>query len=379
VYGLFAIFPMLALPLLMGGITFEHFARTVLALLNGILFSLATGFVASVICARQFIAVATALGLAIFISGGLMIGAAVANSFRATKTLAEVQAVFSPLYTLISANGRGLFGPNLYWPSLVTVACVSLGWLGLTTLWLARTWRDRPKNVRAWHRIKFWQRWNQPTSASRVALRRRLLDINPFFWLGGRKPVSAPAFMLITVVLVTITVYVTGPFFGRLMTVGTASPVFGFMFAWFWAGAAIHALALYSAAMAASQRLAEDKQTGALELVLSTPTSERSISRGLWMAYARRMFCPALLAVLAHLFFIWVMLTMVTLDPPSGHLPRRVTPSEIFWSALYNAPLRGQALDWQISLMVRIAVLLLVLLIAVWLTLAGLDAGWDCG
>ena len=44
VYGLMAIFPMLALPLLMGGITFGHFARTVLALLNAILFALAAGF-----------------------------------------------------------------------------------------------------------------------------------------------------------------------------------------------------------------------------------------------------------------------------------------------------------------------------------------------
>ena len=63
VYGLMAIFPMLALPLLMGGITFGHFARTVLALLNAILFALAAGFLASVLCKRQFIAIALALGL----------------------------------------------------------------------------------------------------------------------------------------------------------------------------------------------------------------------------------------------------------------------------------------------------------------------------
>jgi hypothetical protein len=43
-----------------------------------------------------------------------------------------------------------------------------------------------------------------------------------------------------------------------------------------------------------SQRLAEDKQTGALELILSTPTTERTISRGLWMAYGRRMLFPVI-------------------------------------------------------------------------------------
>jgi ABC-type transport system involved in cytochrome c biogenesis permease component len=369
VYALFAIFPMLALPLLMGGITFEHFARTVLALLNGILFSLAAGFVASVVCVRQFTAIALAMGLAISMAGGLMIGAAAANSFRVTKPLADWLAVFSPLYTLISAGGTRLFVVNLYWYSLATVAGLSLAWLGLTTLWLARTWRDRPKSVRAWHRIKFWQRWDQPASASRVALRRRLLDINPFFWLSGRKHVSAPVFMCITVVLTAITVYVTGPLFGRVLRVGpNFSPVFGHLFAWLWTGLAIHTLALYYAAMAASQRLAEDKQSGALELILSTPATQRSISRGLWMAYGRRMFFPALIAVLVHFLFIWLCMTMATLDPP-GKIPPRATPGEIFWSALLDRPLRGQVLDWEFGFLLRIGLLGLVLLMAIWLTL----------
>src|ERR1035438_1645950 len=65
VYGLMAIFPMLALPLLMGGITFGYFARTVVGLLNGILFALAAGFLASVLCRRQLAAIALALGLTV--------------------------------------------------------------------------------------------------------------------------------------------------------------------------------------------------------------------------------------------------------------------------------------------------------------------------
>ena len=319
VYALFAIFPMLALPLLMGGITFEHFAQTVLALLNGILFSLAAGFVASVVCVRQFTAIALAMGLAISVGGGLMIAAAVTNSYRATRSLADWLAVFSPLYTLVSADGSRVFRTNRYWYSVATVTCMSLAWLGLTTLWLARSWRDRPKNVRLWHRIKFWHHWDQPAGASRVALRRRLLDINPFFWLGGRKHVSAPVFMCITVVLVAITVYVTGPLFGRVLRAGTSSPMVGHLFAWLWTGLAIHALVLYYAAMVASQRLAEDKQTGALELILSTPVTERTISRGLWMARAPDVF-PGAAGRADPLLFIWLCMTMATLDFPGDVL-----------------------------------------------------------
>ena len=106
--------------------------------------------------------------------------------------------------------------------------------------------------------------------------------------------------MLLTVILVLITVTVTGPFFGRVMGAGSITPVIGHMFAWLWTGLAIHALVLYYAAAAASQRLAEDKQTGALELILCTPASERAVARGLWLAYGRKMFFPAIIAVLVH-------------------------------------------------------------------------------
>ena len=123
-----------------------------------------------------------------------------------------------------------------------------------------------------------------------------MLAINPVFWLAARQPVSAPVFMFLAVILTTITVYVAAPFFGRTFRAGMASPVIGLMFAWLWTGLAIHALVLYYAATTAAQRLAEDKQTGALELLLCTPITERTLSRGLWLAYARKLLFPALLA-----------------------------------------------------------------------------------
>src|ERR1043165_2532873 len=59
-YSLLAIFPMLALPVLIGGIAFGHFWRTVLALANAIFFGIAAGFAASAVSVRQFPAVALA-------------------------------------------------------------------------------------------------------------------------------------------------------------------------------------------------------------------------------------------------------------------------------------------------------------------------------
>src|SRR5262245_32875174 len=46
-YSLLAVLPVLALPVLIGGVTFGHFWRTVLALVNTLFFAIAAGFVAS--------------------------------------------------------------------------------------------------------------------------------------------------------------------------------------------------------------------------------------------------------------------------------------------------------------------------------------------
>ena len=370
VYGLFAIVPMLALPLLMGGITFGHFARAVVALLSGSLFALAAGCLASVVCKRQFAAVALALGLIASLAGGTMLAAMAAQSYAPTQPLANWLAILSPLYALAAADSTPTFGSNHFWLSVGTIVGVSLGWLGLTTLLLAGTWRDRPKRLRLWHRLSYWKRATLIPSEKRAALRRRLLATNPLFWLAGRQAVSAPVIMFLAVVLALITVYVTGPFFMRMMRAGATSPMEGYLFAWFWTGLAIHALVLYYAAMSASQRLAEDKQTGALELILCTPITERTLSRGLWLAYARKMVFPALLAVLVHFFFLWLCMAMATLDPP-GQIPPGTSPGQIFWCAILDMPLQGGSLDWHFGFMLRIALLLLLQLMLAWPTL-----GW---
>jgi ABC-type transport system involved in cytochrome c biogenesis permease component len=369
IYPLLATFPILALPVLIGGITFGHFWRTVLALANGLFFAMAAGFTASALSLRQVPAVAMATGLALFFGLGMSGVAALIRHWGYPAFVADTVAAFCPFRSLLAAgNAPRLLGD--YWFSLAAVAGMSWTWLALVAWRVGRTWRDRAKGVNGWSRFGLRQRIRNRGSGARVALRRRLLEINPFFWLAGRQRVSAPIFMLLTVVLVCITVGLTAPYFGRVIRAGSASPMVGQLIAWLWTGLAIHVLVLSYAATVASQRLAEDKQTGALELILSSPTTERSISRGLWLAYGRRMLFPVLIALLVHFFFIWHCATMCLLDPP-GKLPPGITPWQLFWRALLDQPTNGLYLDWEFAFMFRILLLVLVALIANWFML-----GW---
>ena len=377
IYSLLAVSPMLALPVLVGGVTFDQFWRVVLALVNALFFSIAAGFVASAFSVRQFPAVASATGLALILGAGLLGMAEVLRDLGIPRSLTNWVAAFCPLQTLLVADGNRRFGGwSQYWISLVVVAGMSWTWLLLTVWRVGRTWRDRPKKVRIWSRFRFGERIRERGRAGRTALRHRLLEINPFFWLAGRQRVSAPIFMVLTVVLVLITVGLTTPYFGRLIPGGAnGAPMVGHLIAWVWTALAIHALVLCYGATVASQRLAEDKQTGALELILSTPTTTRSISRGLWLAYGRRMFFPALIAALVHVYFIWQVLTLMLLDPPGGRLPPAITPGKLFWSSVFDQPFKGQALDWQFGFILRSLAIALAVLVAHWFMLGWL-ARW---
>ena len=370
---------------------------------------MAVGFLASSVCVRQFTAIALATGMAAFFTIGLAVVPAVVRAFWGAKPWIDIVGIFSPLYSFIWAEGRLAAGLHRYWWSIVAVTGVSLVCLLLATLRVSLSWRDRAAPVRFWTGLTLFRRRQRNTlprsrqreelespngdpqaetppphvggyeaskhrTASSVKFRRRLLAINPFLWLAGRRKVSSPIFMLVTAIIVACASLIAAPYFGRVMRTGT-DPMLGQLFAWFWATLAIHSLVLYYAAMVASQRLAEDKQTGALELVLSTPTTERSISRGLWMAYGRRMFFPAVVAILAHSFLIWQGATMCLLDPPQANFPQHITAGQLLWHAFFNVPLRGIPLEWGFIAAVRGFVLALMLLMLVWVTL-GWVARW---
>jgi len=367
-YSLLAIFPLLALPVLFGGITAMDFWSAVLALVNALWFAMAMGFVASALCVRQFPAIAFATGLALFFGAGWVGIMVLLDNLGWRSEITNLLKLFCPLHALIeSGQSRGIFARQTFWYSLASAALVStVSFLGVSW-WIARAWRDRPK--RAWIGWRSRKESAGP-SPGRVAFRRRLLAINPFLWLASRQRVGAPVFMVISCCLIFFTVWVTGPFFGKVLPAGTFRALIGHVFAWLWTGLALHFLTLYYAAAASSQRLAEDRHTGALELVLATSTNERTIARGLWLAYWRRMFYPVLLVTLVHAYFIWQGAFMFTVEPIES-LPSGTTAGELLWAAFTSGSIRGQELHWGYGLILRVFLLAWAVFALGWITL-----GW---
>src|SRR6266705_4020910 len=114
-FALLAIFPILAITLLMGGVEVGHFWKTTLALLNSLFCSLAAGlFVSALSRDSQRALSATVFLLGVLVFGGPIADAILANLYKHRFT--PVLSVSSPGYAFAIASS---WGRSLYWISLL--------------------------------------------------------------------------------------------------------------------------------------------------------------------------------------------------------------------------------------------------------------------
>ena len=373
VYPLIGLIPILSLPLLGGGVSGGHLWRTALAMLNGIVCAVTMGMMASVVSRRQFPAVALGTIASLVVGLGLAGLAAVISEFHGPAIVAEIIAAFCPLTTLVSAEGNNPNDLGAYWLSLCVCLTCAGGSLLFVSRWLALTWRDRPK------RTFFWQRWKREGSprsrahTARLARRQRRLRLNPIYWLATQGRVAGPAFMGLTLAVGVITLAVLAPMF-TFSVGGSMAEAVGLMISTVIGTLALHALALGYAGMVASQRLAEDKQSGSLELILCTPMTEHTLRRGLWLAFGRRMLFPFVALAVAHTFLLWNIGLCELTDSPSNY-PPDMTPGVLIWRQLLGHSFTGYGDEWGVRLMARLSLAVFGLLVGVWFTLGHL-ARW---
>jgi ABC-type transport system involved in cytochrome c biogenesis permease component len=299
-YGLLAFFPVLAIPLLLGGVAVNQFWRMVLLLTNTLFFSLAVGMWVSSMGRHERKTVSGTIALILFVTGGLPLCGMTFDYY-----LLKPPHDGPPIFTLLPSPGFAFFlgleswfkpaiDPRFWW-SLLTTHVLSWGFLSLASARLPHAWQDKPASVRTVRWQESWKQWSYGDSAERKNFRHRLMSMNPFFWLAGRDRLK-PA-------------YVWG--FLGMVAVG-----------WLWGLAELKqdwlepavfvmtALTLHSVlkvwlASEACQRFNQDRQSGALELLLSTPLKVNDILRGQLLALKRQFFYPVVAVVLMDVLFLF--------------------------------------------------------------------------
>ena len=295
-YGLMAIVPLLAIPLLMGGITSGEFWRMALVLVNTFLFSLATGMFVSSISKYPRKAFAATLLLLLFFSVGLpLLGLWIPwiyNSPSATL----VCGLFEPetaMWLFWDVNYVKSFKD--FWWAFAVIHALSWLFLGSASMIVPRSWKDNPPGVRGSRWRQRWHDWNYGDAAERPLFRRRLLDINAFFWLAARarlKPVHVWLALAVAAGLWTWGALEQGKSWIFEVGVYIATALF------------LNTLLKLWIASEAGRRLGEDRKIGALELLLSTPLGVPDILRGQFLALRRQFLSPLILVLGVECIFL---------------------------------------------------------------------------
>ncbi len=298
-YGLLAIFPVLAVPLLMGGITNQEFWRMALVLVNTFVFSLAVGmFVSSVSKSSRKAMAGTFLLILLFtaVAPGLVEWVPVLSRVHGLENAVFLVWPFSPFRLSFDAAYRA--DPHSFWTSCELIHGLAWLFLILASLITPRSWQDKPSGGARTRWRDVWHQWNYGGAAERHAFRRRLLDINAFYWLASRarlKPAHVWAFLGIAACFWAWGCVELGrDWFNDGTYVITALVINTGLKLW--------------VASEAGHRLGEDRKIGSLELLLSTPLNVPDILRGQLLALGRQFLAPVLAVLGVELTFMLVSL-----------------------------------------------------------------------
>jgi ABC-type transport system involved in multi-copper enzyme maturation permease subunit len=292
-YALVSVFPVLAIPLLAGGMTNGEFWRMVLLLVNTFFFSLAVGIFASAVSREYRAAMALNFLLGLFIMGAPV---ACAVWFLATRNLFVPELFYScPIFSFARCEDtRFATSPSDFWWSLGVTQALAWMLTFLACRIVPRTWGDKPPPApsRRWRWRNLGRFLNFGNPARGIAFRKRALDVNAFYWLAARarlKPLHVWIFLGGAVAWWIAGWWKSGNYWMAEET-------------FFTTGFIVNAALKLWIALEAGQRLGEDRRGGSFELLLATPLTAGDFLRGQMLALRRQFLRPLLLVTAAELF-----------------------------------------------------------------------------
>lgn len=340
VYGLVATVPVLALAMLLGGVTLGQLSRMALFFLNTLFLSLAAGVFVSVLSRnerRATFATLCVMLLALFAPYAVAflqawwrwrqsgIGPA---GWDDLSSVVQLSPLFA--YRMLGSN---VFSPTinqLFYQSVLATHIQAWALLVIASIAAPRVCRERAQSPLGMRWLLFRNRWSYGSPVKRAAFRMRLLDQNAFYWLAARDRIKAHYVWLFIGALVLIGCW-SGWLMGSLFLDWEVSfflLLLCFVFFKVWLVSEV------------CTRFVEDRASGAFELLLPAPLSIRDMARGQFMALRRQFGRPVLALVgLTLLLMSWGLRS-----PHSGYTDGEV--KLLFWSLIITLIADLIALTW---------------------------------
>jgi ABC-type Na+ efflux pump permease subunit len=290
-YALVSLVPVLAIPLLMGGVEFNQVFRMTLVLLNTIFLSMSFGLFASAFCRER----STSRNVCMLL---VMIFWVVIPGITQLVQVANLPPWLGHLDLISPAKGKLLAFGNAparfdqFWLTFFCTNAVSWIFLGLACFRLPTAWQDRPVQKPVRERIQ-GGRFFKP-AAQRPLVRRMLLDRNPFLWLASRNSLDPLATLLAFGLVITIGIFFM--FRTKGAVPASAIPLL--------TAGLFHLAFRFRLAEMAARRLIAEREAGTMEWLLSTPLNVSDIISGQLKALWRQL-SPAFGLVLVVDLVAW--------------------------------------------------------------------------
>ena len=302
--GLLGIVPVLFLAVLLGGVTFLQVAVGGVVLLNTMFLSLAAGALVSSLCRNERVAMFAAF----FLMLGLIFlpfGFSLLMEGWDNPRFPEEFVWPSPIFTYIFVIDRPFPNPfqHLVIPSLAVQHVTAWLFLALAAVFVRQSINTAP-TVHFQNFRSFASNHVYGTAEVRRDFRARLLDRNAFLWLAAREKIK-PRYAWAVVVILAIgwlLIYRSFPRMAFDLPIVLLLLFCGHFVLKLWLTSEV------------CNRLIEDRRSGALELLLSTPMSVRQIARGQSLALRHVFLWPIAAMLLGELLLLIGSLNQVQQD-----------------------------------------------------------------
>lgn len=309
IYGMLAVVPLMAIPILLGGVTNAEFWRVVVVALNVLMFSLGAGILASSVSRSDH----RAMFLAFVIVGVVIIAPWLLSmehwgtDSRPMEWLVMLSPAFG-CFTVFDDSMRTPQAREAFWANAACTQIYFWIFILIACRVVPRSWQESGQRLQSRGVFGFFRDLLEGRAEARAKRRVRMLEVNPYYWRAARHRTKD----------LLVWTLIFGAAFFWLATRPNGGDGYFEVGRDIFVVVMLHAGLKWWVTSEACRHLSDDRRSGGLELLLSTPLREEQIIRGQRRALLHQFGGPLAVVLLADFVFMLMTLKQSTADERTG-------------------------------------------------------------
>ncbi|MDB6059599.1 MAG: family transporter protein, partial [Verrucomicrobiales bacterium] len=187
IYGMLAVVPLMAIPILLGGVSNAEFWRVVIVAINLLMFSLGAGIFASSVSRSDH----RAMFLSFVIVGAVIVVPWLLSMERWGQANRPIEwlAVLSPAFGCFTALDDSIRNPQVreaFWTNAACTQVYFWAFILIACRVVPRSWQETGQRTQSRGVFGFFRDLLEGHADARAKRRTRMLEVNPYLWRAAR-------------------------------------------------------------------------------------------------------------------------------------------------------------------------------------------------